>query len=306
MDIGIMSHIGRRPKLRAEDQRRMAETLGIDDPIGNEPLTVSEMRESVERDSDSEFGSMGETIRNDLVGRLDAELLEEELANIGTNIGRLPVVRAEGVPDEPEGPYGEIVAPVERVYDHLTEVGFFESVEGNLPRFTPEYIERTARELVLTDPLTSALTNVGFDEREKTALLMNVVNNNTRLARWVPTYEIPDGVEFDLEHVPPLHDRAYGGALLWIAALDRHLWQNEVLITEAILDDATWYTKALLGGLYVSTMAARDVAAGGGLEDAQLTAALTAGAAIQIIAQEDMMRDVYYITDDMRAPSEVR
>lgn len=284
----------------------MAENLGIEGSIGDGQLTVSELRESIERDADSELGSIDETIRRDLVGRLDADLLEEELANIGTNVGRIPEVRAEGIPDGPGGLYRELAEPGWRVYDHLVDVGFFESIEGNLPRFTPEFIEQTARELISSDPLTSALTDVGFDEREKTALVMNVVNNDTRLARWVPTYEIPNGVEFDPEHVPPLHDRAYGGALLWIDALDRHLWQNEVLITDEILDDAAWYTKALLGGLYVSTRAVRDVATGGELEDAQLTAALTAGAAIQIIAQEDVMRDVYYITDEMRAPSEVR
>ena len=301
-----MAHTSEKPELSTEAQRLMAENLGIEGPIGDGPLTVSELRESIERDADSELGSIGGTIRRDLVGRLDADLLEEELTNIETNVGRLPEVRAEGIPDGPEGLYREIAEPGWRVYDHLVDVGFFESVEGNLPRFTPEFIERTARELISSDPLTSALTDVGFDERERTALVMNVVNNDTRLARWVPTYEIPDGVEFDPEHVPPLHDRAYGGALLWIDALDRHLWQNEVLITDEILDDAAWYTKALLGGLYLSTMAARDVATGGELEDAQLTAALTAGAAIQIIAQEDVMRDVYYITDEMRAPSEVR
>ena len=301
-----MSQATKGPELTAEARRRMAENLGVEGPVEEETLTMSGLRETIDRETDPEFVSMGEAIRNDLEGRLDADLLEGELTNIATQIGRLPEVRTMGVPDEPGEAYEEVVAPGWRVYDHLVETGFFESVEGNLPRFTPDHIEHTARELILADPLTSALTDVGFDEREKTALLMNVVNNNTRLARWVPTYEIPDGVEFDTEHVPPLHQRGYGGALLWIDALDQHFWQNEVLITEEILDDAAWYAKALLGGLYVSTMAAREVAAGGTLADEQLTAALTAGAAIQIIAQEDMMRDVYYITDEMRAPSEVR
>lgn len=301
-----MSQANKGLEMTADDHRRLAENLGVDGPAAEGELTLADLRGAMERGVDPAFASMGEAIRDDLAGKLDADLLDEAVADVAAQIDRLPEVRSAGIPDEPGGLYGEVAAPGWRAYTHLDDVGFFESVEANLPRFTEDHIERTAYELINADPLTSALTDVGFDEREKTALLMNVVNNNTRLARWVPTNEIPDVVEFDVENVPPLHQRAMGGALLWIRDLDRHLWRKEVLITEEILDDAAWYVKAMLGGLYVSTVAARDVAAETGLTDGQLTAALTAGAAIEIIAQEDLMRDVYYITDDMRAPSELR
>ncbi len=269
-------------------------------------MTLQTLSGVVEPGTEPAFASMGESIRGDLSGRLDVDLLETELSGVAAEVKRLPAVRSVGVPDEPAGLYDAVAAPGWRAYEHLTDVGFFESVEENLPRFTPEHIAHTARELVLADPLKSELDDVGFDEREKTALLMDVVNNNTRLARWVPTRDIPDDVEFDVSFVAPLHQRAAGGALLWIRDLDRHLWRNEVLVTDAILDDAVWNVKAMLGGLYVTLMAACDVAGAGRLTDGQLTAALTAGAAIDIIGQEDLMRDVYYITDEMRAPSEVR
>lgn len=84
--------------------------------------------------------------------------------------------------------------------------------------------------------------------------------------------------------------------MLWIRDLDGHLWQSEVLITDEILDDAVWYTKAILGRLYVVLMAAEDIVSREGL---------TAGTAI-VINQEELMKNVYYITDDMRAPSKGR
>lgn len=269
-------------------------------------MTFRELSSAVEPETDPAFASMGESIREDLSGRLDADLLEAALRDVASEIDRLPEVRDVGVPDETEGLYDEVAAPGWRAYEHLTDVGFFESVEENLPRFTPEHIAHTARELVLAEPLTSELDEIGFDDREKTALLMDVVNNNTRLARWVPTRDIPDDVEFDVSFVAPLHQRAVGGALLWIRDLDGHLWRNEVLVTDAILDDAVKNVKGILGGLYVVLMAASDIAGEGRLTDGQLTAALTAGAAIDIIEQEELMREVYYITDEMRAPSEVR
>ncbi|MFC4246776.1 hypothetical protein ACFOZ7_07155 [Natribaculum luteum] len=292
-----------------EAQRQLVRNLGMSQVPEEGRLTLERIRESVDAETDPEFASMGVSIRRDLSGKLDESLLEEELGKLATQIERLPDVREAGIPDgetEPEQLYRELVAPGWRVYDHLVDVGFFESVEDSLPRFTPEHIEHTAHELIRTEPLTSELSTIGFDEREKLVLVMNVVNNNTRLARWVPTKEIPEEVEFDVEHVPPLHQRAMGGALLWINALDVHLWQNRILVTDEILDDGYSDVKAMLGGLYAMTKAALDVAEDGPLTDAQLTAALTASAAITIVNQEEICKDVFWITEDMRAPSKAR
>lgn len=286
------------------DRRDLATALGVDAP--GEEVTWTSLAGRVESRSDAAFASSGSTLRAEFGDRLDPDLLERECENLAAELGRLPAVREAGVPDGPEGLYTEVAAPGWRLYDHFLEVGLFERLDEVLPRFTAENIEQTTRELVLTDPLSSALEEVGFDEAEKTALLSAVANNNERLARWVPSNQIPDEVEFDTSNVPPLHQRAMGGALLWIRGLDRHLWQNEVLVTEAILDDAVRHVKAMLGGTYVTATAARDLAADERFSDEQLTAAFTAGAAVQILYQEEVLHDVFYIRDEDRAPSELR
>ncbi|MFC6716741.1 hypothetical protein ACFQGT_17190 [Natrialbaceae archaeon GCM10025810] len=289
------------------ERRDLATTLGVDAPNDGE-VTWERLAGRVEPPADPRFASMGEAIRSDLEGRLDAELIARERANVAERIRTLPAVREVGVPDEPGGLYEAVAKPGWRLYDHLLEVGFFESLDENLPRFTAAHVERTARELVLADPLSSALDEVGFDEVEKTAMLVAVTNEPERLARWVPSNQIPDDVEFDTSNVPPLHQRAMGGVLLWIDGLDRHLWQNEVLVTEEILDDAVGRVKEMLGGLFVSATAARDLAGerANRFTDEQLTAAFTAGAAVQIVGQEELLHDAFYITDEMRAPSELR
>lgn len=289
----------------------MAKTLGIDDVSGDRTMALSEMKSVLESRTDPKFASVGEAIRNDIEGQLDADLLEEALSDLDTKIGRLSEVRNAGIPDgkrEPERLYRELVEPGWRVYDHLVDVGFFESVDVKVPRFTQDHIKSTAQEIVQADPLTAELTEVGYDEEELVKLVMNVTNNDMRLSRWVPTADIPEGVEFELEHVPPLHQRAAGGVLLWIRTMDVHLWQKQVLITDEILDDAFWDIKAMLAGFHLLSRAALEIADSerDSLTDSQLTAALTAGAAIMIINQEDLCRDAYYITEDMRAPSEAR
>lgn len=160
------------------------------------------------------------------------------------------------------------------------------------------------------EPLTREVERVGFDEGEQLALMANVVNSDTQLERWVPTAEIPYDVdEFDVENVPPLHQRASGGSLLWIQTLDVHLWQKEVLLTEEILDDGYWDVKGMLGGLYLLALAAREIATEGrerSLTDGQLMAALTGSAAIMIVKQQDICHDVFYITEEMRAEPKAR
>ncbi|WP_229504713.1 hypothetical protein [Natrinema versiforme] len=300
-----MAQISTASDMTVAEQRDLATALGVETP-GDGAITWELLAGQIEPRSDSTFASRGDAIRADLAGRLDRELLERERAAIADEIGRLPAVRDAGVPDEQHGLYTAVAEPGWRLYDHLLEIGFFESLDENLPRFTADHVETTTRELILTDPLSSALDDVGFDESEKTALLVDVANNDERLARWVPSNQIPAGVEFETDTVPPLHQRAMGGALLWIRGLDRHLWQNEVLVTDDLLDAAVRYVKAMLGGLFVSATAACDLAGDGRFTDEQLAAALTAGSAVQIVSQEELLHTVFYVTDEMRAPSELR
>ena len=298
-----------RQQITIDGRDELTDALGISRSDVGERPTLSELRQTVETETDPEFASMGEAIRDDMSGALDADLHASELSAFEEQIARLPEVRDAGIPagaEEPEALYREIVQPAWRLYDHLVEAGFFESLEERLPRFTPEHIEQTAHELVRLDALSEELDGLGFDEREKTVLVMNVVNNNTRLARWVPTKEIPSDVEFDVEHVPPLHKRAMGGALLWVNSMDVHLWQKEVLVTEEILDDGYWDVKAMLAGVDLIARAALDVAEDGPMSDSQLVAALTGGAAIAIVNQEEICKDVYWITEEKRNPSPAR
>jgi len=300
-----------RGQVPNEERRQMARTLGISEAgIGRE-VSLSELQSAVEPSVDSTFASVGEAIRDDLEGRLDADLLERELSNLADQIRRVPELREAGIPSgetEPEVLYRELVEPGWEIYDHLVEVGFCESVDANVPRFTADNIRNTARELVQAEPLTSALADLGFDEREQAVLVMNVTNNDRRLSRWVPTAQIPEGVEFNVDYVPPLHQRAAGGVLLWTKTMDVHLWQKSVLITDRILDDAAWDVRGMLAGFALMAMAALELADDDRttLTNSQLTAALTAGAAIMIINQENVCRDAFYITDDVRAPSTAR
>jgi hypothetical protein len=299
-----------KPRVTPRERRELAARLGVGESETDGSPTLAELREAVDTEADPEFVSMGEAIRSDLTGKLDAEFIERNLDAFEERIERFDELRDVGIPGgetEADELYREVIEPAFEVYYHLEEVGFFDSVEENLPAFTEEHIDRTAHELLQAEPLADALTACGFDDHEQTALMMNVVNNDTRLSRWTPTSEIPEGVEFNVDYVPPLYHRAVGGGLLWVKSLDRHLKQKEILLTEEILDDAFWRAKAILGGFYVFLQGVSEVADGAGtLTDEEVVAALSAGAAVSIVNQEELMREAYWIHEEKRAPSRAR
>lgn len=303
-----------KPQITARDRKQLAAAFEVEGPDVQPEASLDVIREAVVKETDPKFASMGAAIRSDLTSQLDADIIESALVDIEAVLEDGETIRKAGVPerygvgdDGIEELYRELIAPVWEAYEHLVDVGLFESLEENLPAFTREHIDHTARGLLTADSVIDGLADCDFNDSERTALLMNVVNNETRLSHWVPTCDIPDGVEFNVEYVPPLYHRAIGGGLLWVKALDRHLVQKEILLTEQILDDAYWRAKATLGGVYVFLRAAQELAADEGtLTDGQLVAALSAGAAITIVNQEELMQEVFWIHEEKRAPSLAR
>jgi hypothetical protein len=284
------------PTVDERDRRTFLKALGVAGGVGAaSELSLSDLRGAVGEESSAEMAAYGERIRADLADALDADLLSTAVAGVESGIAELPALRATGFPDEPGTAYQEAAAPAWDAYDHLAAVGFFESAERHL--------RATAAELVRAEPLAAALAEAGFDERERTALVVDVVARDERLAGWVSTASLPADPEgYDPADVAPLHQRALGGGLLWIDELDQHLWQREVVLTEDHLDRGLRDVKAVLGGVHLFVSAARDLAEPEQLGDGQLAAALAGGSAIAIRAQEDLAADLFRITDAERAP----
>lgn len=295
-------------RLSDEERRKFLKTLGVAGAAATagsslRDATLSDLRELVTVESTGELARRGEAIRGDLAGELDAAVLASEMGGVADAIDRLSDVRAVGIPDRGESLYAELTNAAWSIDEHLTEVGFYASAEANLPRFRPEHIEAMTKQLVTTESLGAALSEVGFDEHERTAVVANVVNQADRLALWEPTwvYEEAEVGEVNPEHVAPLHERAADGALLWIDGLDKHLRQNEVLITDQMLDDGLADVRAMLGGFYLLSDAAERLA-NGEVSDAELTALVSGSTAMMIASQTDLQHDLVRVTDDMRAP----
>ena len=291
-----------------ENRREFLKALGVIAGGTVAGATLQELRAEVSTGAAGGLAEMGEAVRDGLTGTLDAALLTEELAALEGSFELLPQLEAMGVPEQDASAYQELTTAAWAINDHLSEVGFFASAEENLPAFTPEHIEETTRQLLHIDALPATLSEVGFAEQEQTALVVNIVNAREQLSWWMKTPDYPpaeavdDGVVY--EYVAPLHQRAAEGSLLWIDGLDHFLWQNEVLITDEMIDRGLWDVKSMLGGYYLMGSAARDLARGE-ITDEHLSALITGSNAVMIIGQEFLRSDVIQITDSMRASREV-
>ncbi|WP_115864689.1 hypothetical protein [Halorussus litoreus] len=292
------------PDVDERDRRNFLKVLGVTGGVGAaSELSLSDIRGAVSAESTAEFATMGEAIRADLAGGLDAGQLSAAVSGIESAVAELPALRAAGFPDEPGTAYQELTEPVWAAYDHLAEVGLFASAERNLPEFTPEHVRSTAAQLVRAEPAITALAELGFTEEERTAVVVDAVTENHRLAQWVSTASLPADPEgFDPSNVAPLHQRALGGGLLWIDELDQHLWQREAILTEELLDRGIWDVKRILGGAHLFATAAHDLAGPEELTDSELSAALAGGSAIAIRGQEALAEDLFRVSDADRAP----
>ena len=154
-----------------------------------------------------------------------------------------------------------------------------------------------------TATMTATLAEAGLSERERTAVVVDAVNENQRLAQWVSTASLPADPEgYDPDDVAPLHQRALGGGLLWIDELDQHLWQREAILTEELLETGLWDVKRILAGTHLFVSAARDLAGPEELTDSQLAAALAGGSAVAVRGQEALADDLFRVNDAERAP----
>lgn len=301
-----MEHKHHERGLSDAERRDLLKALGIGGAVAAGSATLEDVRQVVSTERSDALASVGQAVQSDLTGELDAELLTNAQARFADRVSALPVVAERGLPEE--SPRDEFVGVADAgrpVYDHLAEVGFFESTTDHLPEFTPDYLQTSAKAFVGSKALAEPLTDLGLSGEEGVDLVGTVIANAERIneRHWVATDEIQrEQIEFG-EYIPTMTRAAAGGVLLWLEDIDQHLYKKKVLLTDEIVNDAVWYAQSMGAGFYLMTEGARIIAEESGiLSDDELAALLSSGFALQVISQYLLAEDVYWITEEMRAP----
>lgn len=290
-----------------EDRRRFLKVLGLGSAVAMGSATLDDVTQAVSETTSEELAPIGQEIQADLSESLDATLLADhqdtfvESANLlGSGMYEFP---EEGPRDE----FATVADAGQPIVDHLADVGFFESTTQQIPSLTPSYLETAAKTFVGSEALTAPLDDIGLVDGEGVDLVATVIANAEDLStyHWVATDEIPRQEIERGEFIPSMTRAASEGVLLWLADLDKHLWQKKPLVTDDILSEATWHARSMAAGFQLMTEGARVVAdETGSLSDGELAALLTTGFAIQAISSALLPKDVYWITEEKRAPRE--
>lgn len=288
------------------NRQRFQETLGLSTTDAPSLPALTDSQSGLL--PDSELATMGRAFEADLKRSPDKALIANELARVREAFDRLPALRDDGIPARDETPYQDLTPAAWRLTNHLEEIGFFTSAEDNFPAFTPEYITTTTKQLLAQDDVSVTLADLGFPDDEQVALVTNIVTAREQLSWWERTLDYPpveepdgyeDGVDYDV--VPPLHERAMAGSLLWIDGLDWWIWQHEVLMTDEMIENTVWDIKSMLAGVYLLGETALGLAEGT-ITAEEVASVATASTALMIIAQEYLAEDIAWIDDDMRKP----
>lgn len=290
-----------------EDRRRFLKVLGLGSAVAMGSATLDDVTQAVSETTPEELAPIGQEIQADLSESLDATLLADHQ---DTFIESASLLESGMYKIPEEGPSDEFMTVADAgqpIVDHLADVGFFESTTQQIPSLTPSYLETAAKTFVGSEALTAPLDDIGLVDGEGVDLVATVIANAEGLStyHWVATDEIPRQQLERGEFIPSMTRAASEGVLLWLADLDKHLWQKKPLVTDDILAEATWHARSMAAGFQLMTEGARVVAdETGSLSDGELAALLTTGFAIQAISSALLPKDVYWITEEKRAPRE--
>lgn len=293
-----------------EHRRDFLKVLGVGGAVAVGGATIDDVQKAVEQagtaEAAAELTPMGEAIAADLAGVLDAGLIAAQQEALAEATAGLPLAVERGFPEA--APREEFVAVAEAgrpMYEHLRDVGFFESTTEHLPEFHPQYLESAVRTVAGSETLAASLEEFGLGGHEGVDLLATVVAEAENMAKyhWVGDEIVREKLEFG-KHVPPVTQGAFAGTLLWLEDLDRHFWQAQAILTDDMLEKAVWHAQSMAAGLHLVSEGAAVIAEeSGALSDSELAATLGTGFAVQAIGQSLLPTDVYWIREEMRADS---
>ncbi|GAB7095156.1 hypothetical protein JCM30237_23090 [Halolamina litorea] len=289
-----------------EDRRTFLKALGVGGAVAVGSASIEDVRNAVTAGESAQLAQIGNDVRADLSGSLDAATLADGQAELASAVSSLTVAAEAGLPAaEQRAEFEAVAAAAQPVYDHLEATGFFESTDTHLPQFTPSYLESAVSTFVGAEGMAEPLSSMGLTGGDGVDLLTEVIANAERLNtyHWVASEDVPrEQLQYG-EKIPPMTKAASYGALAWLNDLDEHLWQKQILLDDSIYGDAVWHARSMAAGLQLMSEGATALAEESGrFSDEELSALLTTGFAVQAIAQNLLPQDVYWVTEEMRAP----
>lgn len=304
----MKQHTKTHTNVTDEDRREFLKVVGATGLVAAGGVTLTEVQEQAAPAATEELAPIGQAIQEDMVGTIDAGSIAAQQAELAAAASELPVTLERGLPGEAEGvreEFSPLAEAGQPVYEHLRDVEFYASAAEHLPEFNLETLGAAMETFVASDQLVGIVEEFGFEGEQGVDLLATVIGNAQELQNyhWVATSELPGEANSLGDAFPSAPQAAAGGALLWMDDIDLHLYQKAPLLTEEIHSDAVWHAESMAAGFHLMAEGAKVIGAGSGsFSDSELGALLTTSFAVQATSQGLLPQDVYWITEQMRAP----
>lgn len=278
--------------------RRFLESIGALE--GDESPVAGDVAEP---EAAASLAEISEQLGDDLGDRIDEDLLDENVDRLARDLGRIPSLVEGDLTEDLEPAFEEIAEPAWEITSHLASIDFFENARRTLPAFDPAFI---------TDSSVQTLYSVYIEGRDRRlANALEAADARSDLSTWLldvmrrsEEVETNLRVEVDKPKISPMTlEGSSVGAVLWIEDLGRHLWMSEVLLTEEMIDRGATHARAMGTGLAMTAQGAAELGDNDAISEDAI-AKITAGFAVTHLHQLDLPYNVYWITDEMRAPAQ--
>ena len=303
-----MAQYGQAEHVTDEERRDFLKAIGIAGAFTAGGVSLNELRGAVSAGAAEELAPIGQAIKADLTGSLNGSFIAEQQAAFASAVAAAPEAVESGSAFLPESnAFGAIAEEGWPVYEHLAEVGFFESTAEHMPAFNPQVLTESAQAFVGAEALVAPLEELGLSSQASVDLVVPTVNEAEKLSHfhWIASGGFPED-HYMSDTLPPITERAAGGVLLWFQNLDQHLYNKQILITDEILQNGLWDVQGMAAGFHLMAEGATAIADDSGrFSDGELAALFTTSIALQEIAQRLLPVHMHWITEEMRAPDNV-
>lgn len=244
---------------------------------------------------------INDQLNEDLGDHIDGELLNTNSDQLAHELERIPSLTDGDLTDDLEQEFEAIARPAWEITSHLSSIDFFETARETLPPFDRTFI---------VDCSVQVLDSLYIQQRDQR--LENILEEagvESDFSTWVvevmrrsDEIETNLRIEAETHKISPMTLRgSTEGAVLWIEDLGRHLWMSEVILSDELVDRGALHARAMGTGIMLTAQGVAEIGDDATPEDA--IAKIAAGFALTHLHELDLPYNVYWITDEMRAPA---
>lgn len=278
--------------------RRFLESLGALE--GDTSSLTDELEEPTE-ELGSAAPSAHDQLNEELGDHIDRELLTDNSDQLADELGRIPSLTDGDLTEDLEQEFEAIAKPAWEITSHLSSIDFFETARKTLPQFGQTFI---------VDSSVQVLNSLYIQQRDQR--LENILDGagvKSDFSTWVVetmrrSEEIETNLRIEVEthKISPMTLRgSTEGAVLWIEDLGRHLWMSEVILSDELVDRGAMHARAMGTGIVMTAQGVAEI--GDDAKPADIIGKIAAGFAMTHLHELDVPYNVYWITDEMRAPA---